>query len=212
MKFDLTLYGITDSSYKSIPLEEQIRAAVLGGALMIQLREKDISDGEFLRKAVRARQITKALGAKLIINDRTDIAARSGADGVHLGQSDGSPGEARRRLGENAIIGVTAKTVEQARKAEAEGADYLGSGAMFVSTTKPDAAAMSCDTLKAICSSVNIPVAAIGGISADNAVVLAGTGIKGIAAVSSLFGYENANRIRIAAQQLRAVSEVICGE
>ncbi|MGN0691201.1 MAG: thiamine phosphate synthase, partial [Oscillospiraceae bacterium] len=132
------------------------------------------------------------------------IALESGADGVHLGQSDGSISEARKLLGADKIIGATAKTVDQALKAEAEGADYLGSGAMFPSGAKPEAVPMTYDTLKSIVSAVNIPVCAIGGISRDNILTLKGTGICGAAVVSAIFGAED---IAAAAAELKALAE-----
>lgn len=211
MKTDnILLYGITDSSFDSISLEVQVEAAIRGGAGMIQLREKNISQEEYIKKAVSLLKITKKYNVPLIINDSVETALKSGADGVHLGQSDGDPEAARKILGDKAIIGVTAKTVEQAAKAQAAGADYLGSGAMFVSPTKPDAIAMSAETLRQICNSVTIPVYAIGGIAADNCSVLKNTGICGIAAVSSLFASDSSEGITGNAQKLlNAVMECI---
>ena len=153
--------------------------------------------------------VTRKYGVPLIINDNVNAALRSGADGVHLGQTDGGPKAARRILGDNAIIGVTAKSVSQAKAAEAAGADYLGSGAMFVSPTKPDAKALSMSELCEICSSVSIPVCAIGGINGDNVTSLRGSGISGIAVVSAVFGSETAEGIAAAAKSLRAAAEDI---
>ena len=212
MKLDLTVYAITDSSYKKLSLCEQIEAAIYGGASVIQLREKNISEEEYIRRAKDALSVTRKYGVPLIINDNVNAALRSGADGVHLGQTDLDPSEARRILGENAIIGVTAKSVSQAREAEAKGADYLGSGAMFVSPTKPDAKALSMAELSDICNAVKIPVCAIGGINEENALMLKGSGIKGIAVVSAVFSSETTEGITAAAKKLRAAAEEIINE
>ncbi|MDY6208868.1 MAG: thiamine phosphate synthase, partial [Oscillospiraceae bacterium] len=206
LKTDYTLYAITDSSYTRLPLSEQAEAAISGGAAVIQLREKNISEEEYIRKAKDVLTVTKKYGIPLIINDNVNVARLSGADGVHLGQTDGDPKAARRILGKNAIIGVTAKSVLQAKAAEAAGADYLGSGAMFVSPTKPNAKALSMSELREICSSVSIPVCAIGGINADNVTALRGSGIMGIAVVSAIFGSETAEGIAAAARYLRAAA------
>lgn len=212
MKNRFTLYAITDSSYTRLPLSEQVEAAISGGADIIQLREKNISDEEYIKKAKEVLSVTKKYGIPLIINDNVNVARFSGADGVHLGQTDGDPKAAREILGENAIIGVTAKTVSQATAAEAAGADYLGSGAVFVSPTKPNAKALSISELREICSSVSIPVCAIGGINADNVTALRGSGIRGIAVVSAVFGSETAEGISAAARYLRAAAEGIVNE
>lgn len=212
MKLDLTVYAITDSSYKKLSLCDQIEAAIYGGASVIQLREKNISEEEYIRIAKDALSVTRKYGVPLIINDNVNAALRSGADGVHLGQTDLDPSEARRILGENAIIGVTAKSVSQAREAEAKGADYLGSGAMFVSPTKPDAKALSIAGLSDICNAVKIPVCAIGGINEENALMLKGSGIKGIAVVSNVFSSETTEGITAAAKKLRSAAEEIINE
>ena len=209
MKTDYTLYAITDSSYTRLTLSEQVEAAISGGATIIQLREKNISEEEYIGKAKEVLSVTRKYGVPLIINDKINVALKSGADGVHLGQTDGDPKAARQILGENAIIGVTAKSVSQAKAAEAMGADYLGSGAMFVSPTKPNAKALSMSELREICTSVSIPVCAIGGINEENVTSLRGSGIKGIAVVSAIFGSENVSGITAAAKRLRAAAEDI---
>ncbi len=203
---EVLLYGVTCSRYDRIPLEKQVEAAVKGGAEMIQLREKGISLEEYVIKAKRILEITRKMGALLIINDSIEAACLSGADGVHLGQSDGDPEAARKILGKNAVIGVTAKTPEQALSAQEKGADYLGSGAMFVSPTKPDAVALTVSELSDICSAVKIPVFAIGGITSENAKALCGSGISGIAVVSSLFGADNTEEITANAVKLRTAA------
>lgn len=209
MKLNCKLYAITDSSYIRLPLSEQVEAAVSGGADIIQLREKNISNEEYIEKAKEILSVTKKYGVPLIINDNVNVALLSGADGVHLGQTDGDPKAARQILGENAIIGVTAKSVLQAKSAEAAGADYLGSGAMFVSPTKPNAKALSISELCEICSSVNIPVFAIGGINEENVKHLEDCGISGIAVVSAVFGSETVEGISAAAKRLKAAAEDI---
>lgn len=209
---DYRLYAITDSSYTRLPLTEQVEAAIRGGADIIQLREKDISDEEYVKKALEVLCITRKYDVPLIINDNVAVAKESGADGVHLGQSDGSPVLAREVLGSSAIIGVTAKTVEQAVCALNDGADYLGSGAMFVSPTKPSAIVMSIEALSEICAAVEIPVFAIGGITAENFSVLKGTGAAGIAVVSAVFDGKNAEDITYNAAMMKAAAEEVAGE
>ncbi|HIU57721.1 MAG TPA: thiamine phosphate synthase [Candidatus Ornithomonoglobus merdipullorum] len=181
------LYAITDRKLIQSSLGEDIAAAVKGGAGLIQLREKNVTEDEYIAYAREALAVCRSLGARLIINDSVAVCAAAGADGVHLGQGDTDPKEARRILGGNAIIGVTAKTVEQAQRAETDGADYLGSGAVFGTSTKADAVKMDIETLREIVSSVSIPVYAIGGINAENISQLRGSGIYGAAVVSGIF-------------------------
>ncbi len=181
------LYAITDRNLIQSSLGEDIAAAVKGGAGLIQLREKNVTEDEYIAYAREALAVCRSLGARLIINDSVSVCAAAGADGVHLGQGDTDPKEARRILGGNAIIGVTAKTAEQAQRAEADGADYLGSGAVFGTSTKADAVKMDIETLREIVSSVSIPVYAIGGINAENISQLRGSGIYGAAVVSGIF-------------------------
>lgn len=209
MNENITLYGITGNC--PLPLEAAVEAALQGGVGMVQLREKNISDEEYVRKAKLLLGITEKYNVPLIINDNVNAALRSGAQGVHLGQTDGSPAEARKILGENAIIGVTAKTVETAVKAERDGADYLGCGAVFGSVTKENAVPLKMETLKGICAAVSIPVYAIGGIAPSNAGLLKGTGIRGIAVVSELFGRNSLEEIRSAAKRLKKISLEISG-
>jgi len=170
------------------PLEEQVREALDAGITMLQLREKYLSEEDFLREALSIRKLTERYHVPLIINDSLYVTINSGADGIHIGQSDLPAREVRAKLGPDKILGVTAKTVAQALEAEKAGADYLGSGAVFPSPTKTDAIPMSRETLTAICQSVSIPVVAIGGINASNLSTLAGTGIAGAAIISGIFG------------------------
>ena len=154
---------------------------------MIQIREKELDEAHFEQEAREIQQLCKSYKVPLIINDNVALAKRIHADGVHIGQSDMQLVSAREILGDDKIIGVTAKTVEQAKEAEASGADYLGSGAVFGSNTKTDAKPMDHALLQRICESVSIPVVAIGGITSENAVRLSGRGIAGIAVVSGIF-------------------------
>ena len=181
------LYAITDRSLIQTSLAADIEQAVKGGAELIQLREKNVTDEQYTAYAVEALGICRKYNVPLIINDNINVCLAAGADGVHLGQSDASPAEARKILGDAAIIGVTAKTAQQARKAFADGADYIGSGAVFGTTTKGDAKKMDIKTLKSITAASELPVYAIGGINADNISQLAGSGIYGAAVVSGIF-------------------------
>lgn len=190
---ELLLYAITDRGQlgENEPLSEAVKAALEGGITLLQLREKNLSDEEFLQSAIEISNVCKSYGIKLIINDNVEICKKCGADGVHLGQGDMDIKEARKILGNNKIIGITAKTVEQAQKAQSEGADYIGSGAIFGTSTKSDAMKMDMETLKAITSSVAIPVVAIGGIDEGNVEKLCGCGLSGVAVVSGIFSKED---------------------
>ncbi len=186
------LYAVTDRAWtKEKTLKEQIEETLAAGATLLQLREKHLSDEEFLEEANEVKEITKRFGVPLIINDNVEVAIKSGADGVHVGQSDMEAGNVRALLGEDKILGVTAKTVEQAKLAEARGADYLGVGTVFPTSTKPDAIGITMDTLREICEAVSIPVVAIGGITKDNISMFEGTGVNGVALVSAIFGQKD---------------------
>lgn len=204
MKFnraDCLLYAVTDRSFTGKKtLEQMVREALASGVTMLQLREKDLDERRFLEEALLMRRLTRYYGVPLIINDSVEIALRCQADGVHVGQDDINAAKARLAIGPDMILGVTAKTVEQAKLAEAQGADYLGSGAVFGSQTKKEALPMTLDTLSAICENVSIPVAAIGGITASNVTKLSGTGIAGAAVVSGIFGQ---NDISLAVRTLK---------
>jgi len=197
----LPLYAITDRTWlKGQTLYEAADAALRGGATCLQLREKELDRAAFLVEAVALAQLCRDRGVPLIVNDDVDIAIESGADGVHIGQHDAAADQVRRRIGPNRILGVSAQTVEQALKAERDGADYLGVGAVFSTGTKPDAREVSFDTLRAICQAVHIPVVAIGGVRADNLGQLAGSGVAGVAVVSAVFAAED---VEAAARDLR---------
>lgn len=170
----------------------------------MQLREKNLTHDEFLSEAKEIKKLCNAYNVPLIINDDVDIAIESGADGVHVGQKDMDVSEARRKLGADKIIGVSARTVEQALLAEKNGADYLGVGAVFSTSTKLDAKNISHETLRDICSAVSIPVVAIGGISKDNITQLAGTGVDGVALVSAVFSAKDIEKECVC---LRSLSE-----
>jgi len=210
----LLLYAVTDRAWlSSAPagcgtLERQVEEAVLGGTTMVQLREKGLDKDGFTGLARRVKRVTDARGVPLIINDSLEAALASGAAGLHIGQDDGDVRLIRGRLGTGKILGVSAQTVAQAVDAEAAGADYLGVGSVFPTSTKRDAADVSLKTLFEICAAVRIPVVAIGGIHEGNARLLAGTGIAGIAVVSALFA--RPSRVREAAQGLKALASEIC--
>ena len=202
-----TLYAVTDRTWLGgASLSWAVKEALTGGITLLQLREKNLTDREMLQEAQELLPLCHRHGVPLIINDRVQVALDAGADGVHLGQEDMSPREARAILGPDAIIGVSARTVESAQRAEQEGADYLGVGAVFSTSTKTDAQNISPETLRQICQAVHIPVVAIGGIGPDNILELLGCGIQGVAVVSSIFAQKN---IAPAASRLRALSEQI---
>ena len=191
-KKTLRLYAVTDRTWlDGRTLYDDVEKALKGGVTLLQLREKNMSTDDFINSAKEIKSLCEKYNVPLIINDNVDVAKAVNADGVHIGQNDMPAHEARKILGKNKIIGVTAKTVEQAQKAEKDGADYLGSGAIFGTTTKGDAKNMDMQSLKSITSSVNIPVVAIGGIDGDNVLQLKGTGIVGAAVVSGIFAQDD---------------------
>ena len=186
-EIDYSLYLVTDRELMAAAgIEECVEQAVSGGCTVVQLREKTASSREFYETAARVRKITADLGVPLIINDRADIALAVNADGVHVGQDDLPIDAARRIMGKDAIIGVSANNVTEARTAAALGADYLGVGAMFATSTKTDADLTSMDELRRIRAEIKIPIVVIGGINKNNAPLFAETGIDGIAVVSAI--------------------------
>ena len=195
MKFSesmLRLYAVTDRSWTGRQtLLEQVESALKGGATCVQLREKELDFDAFLAEAVALKALCGRYGVPLIINDNVEIALRCGADGVHVGQEDMEAGGGRAKVGPDMILGVTAKTVEQALAAQRAGADYLGSGAVFSSVAKPNALPMSKEMLRSICDAVTIPVVAIGGINLRNIGELEHTNIHGVAVVSGIFAAED---------------------
>lgn len=204
-KEDLLLYAVTDRSWlNGETLYEQVENALKGGVTFVQLREKTLDRESFKQEALAMKELCQKYQVPLIINDDVEIALEIDADGVHVGQSDMEAGDVRRKLGPDKIIGVSAKTVEQALRAQAHGADYLGVGAVYATGSKADAKELSHDTLQAICEAVDIPVVAIGGISRDNILQLKGRGVCGVAVISAIFAQKD---ITQAARELKELSE-----
>lgn len=188
----LELYAVTDRHWLgNQTLFDQVQEALDGGATCIQLREKQLDEENFLKEAIEIQKLCKEYHVPFIVNDNVEIAKDMHADGIHVGQSDMEALDVRKALGNDVILGVSAQTVEQAKKAEAHGADYLGVGAVFPTGSKDDAEDVSYETLKAICEAVSIPVIAIGGITQDNVKELAGSGIVGIAVISAIFAQQH---------------------
>lgn len=203
----LRLYAVTDRTWLGKEsLEEAVEAALRGGVTILQLREKQAPHEELVKTAMRLKTLCRRYGVPLIINDDVEAALEADADGVHVGQEDMAVAEARRILGPEKIIGASAHNREEALEAQRQGADYLGSGAVFGSSTKKDATTLSREELTAVCRAVSIPVAAIGGITEENCLELAGTGVSGIAVVSALFAAADKEE---AAARLRALAEKI---
>ena len=201
-RFDPSLYFITDSTgYTEEEFLYRVEEALKGGATLLQLREKNKSTREYIRLAERVHAIAKRYNVTLIIDDRVDVALAVDAQGVHLGKEDMPVATARKLLGDDKIVGATAKTVPWAKEAYEQGADYLGVGAIYPTTTKVKTVLTSTDTLRDICNAVPIPVGAIGGLNKDNIDVLAGIPIAGICVVSAIM---KAADPKTAAEQLKA--------
>ena len=204
----LRLYAVTDRSWlHGETLYDQVEKALKGGVTLVQLREKELPEADFEQEARELLELCHKYNIYLIINDNVALAAKIGADGVHIGQSDMGVEKAREMLGNEKIIGVTAKTVKQAKAAEAAGADYLGSGAVFGTSTKKDAKPMEHALLQEICESVKIPVVAIGGIDGGNILLLKDRKMAGVAGVGGVFACED---IEKAAADLREKINRIC--
>lgn len=185
----LCLYAVTDRHWLGEEtLEHQVELAILGGATFVQFREKQLRGEELLAQGQRVREMCRKYRVPFIVNDDVSLAAALDAEGVHVGQEDMQVQEARRRLGAGKIIGVSSHNVEEAVAAWRDGADYLGAGAVFSTSTKRDAGALPRESLREICGAVDIPVVAIGGIDYENVSQLAGTGIAGVAVVHGVFG------------------------
>ena len=198
---NLNLYAITDRHWlNGRTLYSVVKESLEGGVTFLQLREKELDEEHFLEEARELQKLCREYQVPFVINDNVDIAVAINADGVHVGQSDMEAGDVRAKLGPDKIIGVTAKTVEQAVLAQERGADYLGVGAVFHTDSKADAREISFDTLKDICKAVSIPVIAIGGITEENVKELAGTGICGVAVISAIYAQ---NDIKKAAENLK---------
>lgn len=199
----MRLYAVTDRSWlNGQTLYEQVEQALKGGVTLVQLREKGLGAEQFLQEARQIQQLCRRFGVPLIINDSIEVALAVDADGVHLGQDDANAAQARQLLGKDKIIGVSAHNVQEALQAVQDGADYLGSGAVFGSGTKTNVSTLPMQTLREICSAVPIPVVAIGGITEQNLQQMSGSGIAGAAVVSAIFAQEN---IEEAAIRLRGL-------
>ena len=204
-KENMRLSAVTDRAWTGRQsLLEQVECALKGGVTCVQLREKELDEAAFLEEAIQMKQLCARYGVPFIVNDNVEIAVKCGADGVHVGQSDMEAGHVRQMVGEKMMIGVSARTVEEALAAQATGADYLGVGAMFSTSTKLDAHVLSHQTLRDICAAVDIPVTAIGGINEENMMRLAGSGVDGVALVSAIFAAED---IEAACRRLKTLSE-----
>ena len=191
-KFDTTLYFITDSTgFEEAEFLRRVEDALAGGATILQLREKNKTTAEYIAIAEKVHALTKKYRVPLIIDDRIDVALAVGAEGVHLGKEDMPIAEARRILGNDFIIGATAKTVPWALEAYEGGADYLGVGAIYPTTTKVKTVLTPVETLADICQAVPIPVNAIGGLNKNNTDILAGIPIAGICVVSAIMKAED---------------------
>lgn len=188
---DLSLYLVTDKSDDVDKFLNTIEEALKGGVTLVQIREKTVDTLDFYNLALKVKEITAKYNVPLIINDRVDVALAIDADGVHVGQSDMPCDVTRKLIGEDKILGVSAHNILEAKKAQADGADYLGSGAVFPTSTKDDANRVTKNQLKEIVQSVDIPVVAIGGISLDNAHELKDTGIAGLSVVSAIMSSDN---------------------
>ena len=209
-KEDLLLYAVTDRTWlNGDTLYNQVEKALKGGATFIQLREKNLGKAEFLEEAKEIKQLCAKYNVPFVINDNVEIAKEIDADGVHVGQDDMEALDVRAVLGKDKIIGVSAHSVEEALFAQEHGADYLGVGAVFHTGTKSDATDLSRETLKAICDAVDIPVIAIGGISADNVLELSGNGLSGIAVISAIFAQKD---IEAAARNLSELTKEMIAE
>lgn len=201
----MRLYAVTDRAWTGQQsLYEQVEAALKGGVTCVQLREKDLDAEAFLTEALEISALCKQYGVPFFVNDNVEIAIRCKADGVHVGQEDMATAQVRQKVGPDMMIGVSAHSVEEALEAVANGADCLGVGAMFSTSTKKDAEHVTMEQLRDICVAVDVPVVAIGGIGKENIAELAGTGVDGVALVSAIFSAED---IEQECRLLRQLSE-----
>lgn len=207
-KKELQLYAITDRHWlNGRSLYEVVKESLDGGVTFLQLREKQLDEDHFLEEAKKLQGLCSEYNVPFIINDNVEIALAINADGVHIGQSDMEMKEAREKLGPDKIIGVSAHTKEEALLAQAQGADYLGVGAVFPTSSKDDAESVSYETLKAICEVVSVPVVAIGGITRENLHQLSGSGVSGISVISAIYAQSD---IKEAARELKqCVQEIL---
>ena len=184
----MLLYAVTDRAWVGTKsLYEQVKEALENGVTCVQLREKELNESDFLKEAKQISALCKEYKVPFIVNDNVNIAIACKADGIHIGQEDMELTNVRKLVGEDMIIGVSAHTVEEAIKAQEGGADYIGIGAVFATSTKTDVDVLSFETLRSICEAVDIPTVAIGGIKKDNICKLKGSGIDGVAVVSAIF-------------------------
>ncbi len=188
----MLLYAVTDRAWVGKQsLYEQVECALKGGVTCVQLREKNLDNDAFLAEAKEISKLCKSYGVPFFINDNVEIAVKCHADGIHVGQDDMKAAEVRKLVGDDMIIGVSVHTVEEALEAVKNGADCLGVGAVFSTSTKADANVLPKETLREICDAVDIPVVAIGGINKSNISSLSGSGVDGVALVSAIFASEN---------------------
>ena len=201
----MLLYAVTDRAWLGdMTLYQQVECALKGGVTCVQLREKELSDEDFLAEAIEISALCKKYGVPFFINDNVEIAVKCKADGIHVGQEDMAATKVRELVGTDMMIGVSVHTVSEALEAVAAGADCLGVGAMFSTSTKADADVLPMDTLRDICAAVDVPVVAIGGIGKSNIDQLKGTGVDGVALVSAIFSAED---IESECRELRKLSE-----
>lgn len=201
----MLLYAVTDRAWTGEQtLYEQVEAALKGGVTCVQLREKEMDETAFLQEAKDICALCHRYGVPFIVNDNVDVAIACQADGIHVGQEDMAAGEVRRRVGDAMLLGVSVHTVEEARRAVRNGADYLGLGAVFPTSTKTDVDQMTNETLRSICDAVDVPVVAIGGINRGNLLKLSGSGVDGVALVSAIFSAED---IEDTCRKLRLLAE-----
>lgn len=208
-KKNMLLYAVTDRAWtKNQSLYEQVEAALKGGVTCVQLREKTLNEEEFLKEALEISVLCKKYKVPLFINDNVDIAIKCHADGIHVGQDDMKANQVREKVGNDMMIGVSVHSVEEALEAVKNGADCLGAGSVFSTSTKANVSSLSKETLRDICNAVDIPVVAIGGINKTNIAELSGTGISGVALVSAIFA---ASDIEAECRMLRKASEEMLG-
>ena len=188
----MLLYAVTDRMWTGKQtLMEQVEDALKGGATCMQLREKELDEAAFLQEALEMKALCEKYHVPFFVNDNVEIAVKCKADGIHVGQSDMATAKVRQTVGENMMIGVSVHSVEEALEAVRNGADCLGVGAMFSTSTKANADVLTKEVLKEICDAVDVPVVAIGGISKENMKELSGTGVDGVALVSAIFAAED---------------------